>query len=212
LHIQEGILSPPVLIAGGVVAAAGVVVGLRRIDDERIPRIAVLSSAFFVASLIHVPVGPSNAHLVLNGMMGILLGWAAFPALLIALLLQAVLFGFGGLTTLGVNVTSMAVPAVLCCYAFGRGLRRGGPAVAFLSGFAAGFTAILLSAALVCAALVTTGREFLRVAEAVGLAHLPIAIIEGLITASLGVFLRKVKPEVLEVDAAPAGGKESNDA
>lgn len=211
MHISEGILSPPVLIAGGVVAAAGVAMGLRRIDDERIPRVAVLSSAFFVASLIHVPVGPSSAHLVLNGMMGILLGWAAFPALLIALLLQAVLFGFGGLTTLGVNVTSMAVPAVLCWYAFGRGMRRRDPGVTFLCGFAAGSGAILLSAALVCAALMTTGEEFLRVAELVGLAHVPVAIIEGLITGSLGVFLRKVKPELLDVGGAPAGVKEPND-
>ena len=47
--------------------------------------------AIFVASLVHVPVGPSSMHLVLNGLLGLLLGWAAFPAILVGLLLQAVL-------------------------------------------------------------------------------------------------------------------------
>ena len=200
MHISEGILSPAVLVAGGVVAAAGVALGLRKIDDERIPQTAVLSAAFFVASLIHVPVGPTNAHLVLNGVMGVLLGWAAFPAMLIALLLQAVLFGFGGLTTLGVNVTVMATPAVLCHYAFGAAMRKGNVRTAFLAGGAAGSGAVLLSAALVCAALMTTGREFGRLAGLVGLAHVPVAIIEGLVTGSLAVFLKKVKPELLEVN------------
>lgn len=46
---------------------------------ESIPKVGVLSSAFFVATLIHVPVGPSSIHLVLNGLMGVMLGWAAFP-------------------------------------------------------------------------------------------------------------------------------------
>jgi cobalt/nickel transport system permease protein len=39
-----------------------------------------------VASLIHVPIGPSNAHLILNGLVGLLLGWGAFPAILVALI------------------------------------------------------------------------------------------------------------------------------
>ena len=203
MHVSEGILSMPVLIAGGAAAAVGVAIGLRKIDDERIPRIAVLASAFFVASLIHVPVGPSSAHLVLNGMMGVLLGWAAFPAVLVALLLQAVLFGFGGLTTLGVNVTIMATPAVVCHYAFGWGIRRRGARVSFLCGCGAGAGAILLSTLLLCAALVTTGREFVHVARLVVLAHVPVAVIEALVTGSLGAFLRKVKPELLSIHREP---------
>ncbi|MFP4388984.1 MAG: energy-coupling factor ABC transporter permease, partial [Desulfococcaceae bacterium] len=51
MHISEGVLSAPVLIAGAAVAAAGVAAGLRQLDEERIPRAALLSAAFFVASL-----------------------------------------------------------------------------------------------------------------------------------------------------------------
>jgi cobalt/nickel transport system permease protein len=206
LHISEGVLSPPVLAAGAALAAGGVAMGLRQLDEERIPRVAVLSSAFFVASLIHVPIFPSSAHLILNGLAGILLGWAAFPALLIALLLQAVLFGFGGLTALGVNTVVMATPAVICRYLFGWALRRGGPGLAFCCGFGAAAAAILLSTALLGLALLTTGREFLEVFALVAVAHLPVAAVEGLVTGSVAAFLWKVKPDLLGARTPRASG------
>ncbi|MFZ1680720.1 MAG: energy-coupling factor ABC transporter permease, partial [Rhizobiaceae bacterium] len=102
-HIPDGVLSLPVLAVGWTVTVAGVGYGLRRIADEEIPRVALFASAFFVVSLFAIPVGPTSIHLLLGGLMGIVLGPAIFPAALIALLLQAALFGFGGLTALGFN-------------------------------------------------------------------------------------------------------------
>ncbi|MDO9586042.1 MAG: cobalt transporter CbiM, partial [Syntrophales bacterium] len=113
MHISEGVLSAPVLVAGALLTVGGTAWGLKKMDYEKIPEVAVLSSAFFVASLIHVPVGPSSAHLILNGLVGLLLGWMAFPSILVALALQALLFQSGGFTTLGVNAFNMAAPAVL---------------------------------------------------------------------------------------------------
>lgn len=118
MHIEEGILSPPVLIAGTVCAAAGVAMGLKKMDAQDIPRVGVLTATFFVASLIHVPFGVASAHLILNGLLGILLGWVAFPAIFIGLTLQTLFFGYGGLSVLGVNTLTMALPAVLCHYLF----------------------------------------------------------------------------------------------
>ncbi len=197
MHISEGVLSPAVLAGGAALAVVGTAIGLKKLDYEAIPRVAVLSAAFFVATLIHVPVGPVGLHLVLNGLMGLLLGWLAFPAILIALFLQALLFQFGGLTVLGVNTVAMAVPAVLCFYAYRGWLRRGGT-LARVAAFACGATAILLSAVLVAVALLFTGQGFLEVAELVALAHVPVMIIEGLITLFVFLFLQKVRPEMLE--------------
>jgi hypothetical protein len=87
-------------------------------DYERLPQVYVVS-AFFVASFIHVPVGPAAVHLVLNGLCGLLLGWLAFPAILVGLTLQALLFQFGGLTTLGVNTFNLAFQ-MLVAYAWQR--------------------------------------------------------------------------------------------
>jgi len=197
MHISEGVLSPIVLGSGAALAAVGTAIGLKKIDYEAIPRVAILSAAFFVATLIHVPVGPSSEHLVLNGLMGLLLGWMAVPAILIALFLQALLFQFGGLTALGVNTVTMAAPAVFSFYAFRSLLRRKGT-VAAVGAFACGATSILLSGLLVAVALITTGEAFLEAAELLLLAHIPIMIIEGFITMFILLFLRKVKPEMLE--------------
>ena len=68
MHISEGVLSAPVLISGVAIAAAGTAVGFKKLDYEKIPQVAVLSAGFFIASLVHVPIGPSNAHLILNGL------------------------------------------------------------------------------------------------------------------------------------------------
>ena len=115
MHISEGVLSAPVLISGAALAAAGTAIGLKRLDYDRIAQVGVLSSAFFVASLIHVNVGPASVHLILNGIVGLLLGWSAVPAILVALTLQAIFFQYGGITVLGINTLIMALPAPAWC-------------------------------------------------------------------------------------------------
>jgi len=197
MHISEGVLSPAVLGAGALLSAGGVTVGLKKIDYEDIPRVAVLSSAFFVASLIHVPVGPSSVHLVLNGLVGVILGWRAFPSILVALSLQALLFQFGGFTVLGVNTFNMAVPALIAYILFNRPIRKGNGRMVFLWGFLAGVTGIAGGAVLIALCLVTTGEAFINVARLIVVSHIPVMIIEGIITGFCVIFLRKVKPEIL---------------
>lgn len=204
MHIPDGPLSVSavgigILGAGAALAAAGTAWGLRKLDYERVPQVALLSSAFFVASLIHVPLGGASVHLVLNGLVGLVLGWAAFPAILIALALQAVFFpGLGGFTTLGVNTVVMAAPAVVSYAMFHRLVRSPNQTAAMLTGFAAGALAVLLGAALLAAVLAAAGKEFETLAQAVLLAHVPVAMVEGLVTSSAVAFLRKVRPALLE--------------
>jgi len=197
MHISEGICSPPVLAAGYGLAVAGVAYGMRKIDPQSIPKVGVLSSTFFVASLIHIPIGPTSVHLVLNGLMGLLLGWAAFPAIMVALLLQGVLFQFGGLTTLGVNTLNMALPAVICYYLFRGMIHSEGIKKAAVAGFACGFISITLSLMAVAGNLILTQKAYLITAKVVLLAHIPVIVIEGIITAFVLVFLKKVKPEIM---------------
>ncbi len=197
MHISEGVLSPAVLVGGAALAAAGTAIGLKKLDYEAIPRVAILSAAFFVATLSHVPIGPVAEHMVLNGLMGLLLGWMAVPAILIALFLQALLFQFGGLTSLGVNTVTMSAPADICFYVFRPLLRQGG-VLSMVAAFACGASAIIMSGLLVALALLLTGEGFLQVAEMVLVAHIPIMIIEGIITLFVFLFLKKVNPEMLE--------------
>lgn len=199
MHISEGVLSAPVLISGIALAAAGTAVGFKKLDYEKIPQVAVLSAGFFIASFVHVPVGPSNVHLILNGLMGLLLGWVAFPAILVGLLLQAILFQYGGLTSLGVNVVIMSFPAVVCFYIFRPGIRSEKTGVYVSSAFFCGFLSVLMGNILMAFALVFSGDAFLTAAKVIVAAHIPIMIIEGIIAAACVKFLKKVKPEILEV-------------
>jgi cobalt/nickel transport system permease protein len=197
MHISEGALSASVLVAGAAITFAGTAVGLKKLDYDRIPRVSVLTATFFVASLIHVPVGISSAHLILNGLIGLLLGWTAFPAILVALFLQAVLFQFGGLTTLGVNTATMAGPAVLCYYLFGAGARKMKSPLPAVFGFLCGATAVLFSGLLVGTALILTDRALEKPAFTVVAVHLPIMAVEGILTAVIVSFFRAVRPEIL---------------
>ena len=198
MHIAEGVLSPEVLGIGAVLAAIGTIIGLRRLEGKNLVTAAMLSSVFFIGSLVHVPLGPGSVHLVLNGLLGILLGPAVFPVILTALLLQAVLFQFGGLTVLGVNTFTMAFPAMLCGMAARPWLLRRGSA-SFIMSFACGFLSVAGSALLTSLALIGSEEGFLRAAELLLAAHLPIMIVEGLVTAAAVQVLARVWPEILRV-------------
>ena len=197
MHISEGVLSAPVLIAGAALTAGGVALGLNKMDMDEVPKVAVLSSSYFVASLIHIPVGPTSVHLVLNGLNGLLLGWMCFPAILVGLTLQALLFQFGGLTSLGVNTLNMAFPALVGYYLFFPLVRRKNNALAVAAGGACGFVAIFLGAIMIGGSLYLTGTSFLAVAKLAVVAHIPVMIIEGVLTAFCVLALRKIKPELL---------------
>lgn len=200
MHISEGILSAPVLISSGAVAVVGTFIGLKKIDLDQIMPVALLSSAFFVAGLVHVPLGPGSVHLMLIGLIGVMLGWAAFPAILTALFLQALFFQFGGITVLGVNTVIMAAPAV-CCYYLTRPWLDNSkirPVAAFL----AGFLAILLASLLTSSALALTDTGFTAAAQLIIAANIPVMIIEGCITLFTISFFANVQPEILHLKYA----------
>ncbi len=201
MHIVDGALSNAVVIGGGIAAAGGIAMGRRSLDIDRLPTAGVLSASFFVASLIHVPIGPSSVHLILNGLAGLLLGWAAFPALFVGLLLQAVFFGFGGLTVLGINTLNIALPAVLAWLVFGRLIGRGTPGQGALWGGLGGGFAIAGTTAMVALSLALSGDAFLPAAKLVFFAHIPVMVIEALLTGFAVLLARKVKPELFTRNA-----------
>ncbi len=196
MHISEGVLNAPVLITGAGLALAGTAVGLKQMDYDRVAHVGVLSAAFFVTSLIHFNIGPASTHLILNGLLGLVLGWTAFPAILVALILQAVFFQFGGLTTLGVNTVIMALPALVCYYIFGP-LLQGPKRKIMLAAFSCGSVSVLGSALLLGAALVLAEKNFWAVSSIIVLANIPVMIIEGIVTAFCIAFIKKVSPEIL---------------
>lgn len=200
MHIVDGALSNPVLITGGLLTAGGLAVGLRKLDMDLIPAAGVLSATFFVASLIHVPIGPSSVHLIMNGLAGIILGWAAFPALFVGLLLQAIFFAFGGISVLGVNVVNIAGPAVIVgVLARPFVIHARSAFKASVIGGLAGSFAVSLTTLFVALSLAMSGENFIAGAKLVFIAHIPVMIIEGLLTAAALYLIYRVKPELFDV-------------
>ena len=196
-HIPDGVLSAPVLMAGAAVSVAGAALGLRALGPERVPKAAVLSAVFFVASLVHLPAGLASVHLMLNGLMGVVLGAAAYPAIIVALLLQALLFGFGGVLVLGTNAMNMAVPALLMGLVVRVLWRPGQPRRTALLGALAGAGAVALTSLMVAASLGLSVREFVPAAKLVAATALPLMVVEGFFTAAALGLIARVKPELM---------------
>ena len=207
MHIPDGILPAAVCVAGYATTGVATWYSLRQINQKEnpqadIPKASLLTAAFFVASWIHIPVPPTSVHLVLNGLLGVVLGYYAFPAILIGLFFQAVMFQHGGLTTLGVNATVMGVPALLAFHVFQL---RGGRSrvLTGVLGFLGGAVGIGLAAVFALVILVTTIPSHLDAqAEwasiyAVTMAQIPLMVIEGVFTALVVLFLQRVRPELL---------------
>ncbi len=210
MHISDGLLPARVCIVGYALTGGLTWYSLRQIDrqsttTEDIPKASLLTAAFFAASAIRFPLPPVSLHFVLNGALGVVLGCYAFPAVLVGLFFQALVFGHGGLTTLGINAVIMGIPALLSSSLFRvRGvILRPGRFTNNLFAFLAGSCGVGLSAMLFFGLVITMLPADVDVAVerqaafALLLAHVPLMLLEGLFTAMLVSFLTRMKPEVI---------------
>nr|WP_320010822.1 cobalt transporter CbiM [uncultured Desulfobulbus sp.] len=196
MHIADGVLPTAVAAGSYVLTLAGVGLSLRTLAERDLPKIAVVSSSFFVASLIHLPLGPTSVHLLLPGLVGALLGPTAFLSIVVGLFLQSLLFQFGGLTALGANSLMMGLPALICGFLYRR--LRGTSKISngVVGGLVSGL-GVVMAACLLALLLATGGESFLGVAKMALVAHIPVMVIEGLVGGFVISFLYQVKPELL---------------
>jgi cobalt/nickel transport system permease protein len=289
VHIADGVLSWPWLAGGFALSALLALLGAWRVRDEEVPRVALLTAAFFVASSIHLRLGPTSVHLLLNGLVGVVLGRRAPLAILVGVALQAALIPHGGFSTIGVNACTQALPALLAGWLFGvltrapwvrdgwfrsglvglsaaawaysvvfgvvllwtnplrdlvvtssgaglvvnavhwepalrvtmhpatgvavvlfaaacaGGERRMGNAPYFPLGLLVGVVSVVATTALTGLVLLLDGADkWSTFVTLVFLAHLPLAVLEGLVLGCTVGFLARVKPELLGVETEPA--------
>lgn len=196
MHISDGILSSDVVITTSIIGVVLLAFSLKNLKNDNIAILSAMSAMFFIASFIHIPLGPTQIHLILLGLIGMLLGSGVFLAILIALLLQATLLGYGGLSSLGANLIIMATPAYIIHLLVKKGLLN------FLSEklkyFAIGFLAVFLSTILLSVILIFAKDEYFYVALTVIAANIPAMVIEGLVTLFLINYVKKAMPQLLE--------------
>ena len=211
MHIPDGIL--PIAVSIGGYAATGLMTwySLKKINQKEeprkgIPKASLGIAAFFVITMIQIPVPPMSIHLVLTGLLGILLGYYAFPAVLISLLFQAILFQHGGLTTLGINALILGLPAFICYYLFkGAKLYKKHSKVQWIFwGFLIGALGVLMNVLIFMGVVATSLSSAIDIqAEKIALnalmvGNIPLIIIEGVMTATTIIYLRRIKPSLLE--------------
>ncbi len=156
MHVPDGFLSPQTYVPAFVVAAGAWAYAARqlqrRLDETLLPRLAVLSALGFVLMSVMLPLpGGTSVHASGIGILAVVFGpWLTFAVVSLVLLLQALVFGAGGITVLPVNALAMGLAgsAAAC---LGYRLLKGLDERAGL--FAAGWLAAVVPAVLIAIVL-----------------------------------------------------------
>ena len=221
MHIPDGYLGPATsgvfyaVMAPLWVAASRIV--KKTLKAKQVPLLAIGAAFSFVIMMFNVPIpGGSTGHAVGGVLVAILLGpWAAMIAITVALAIQALLFGDGGITAIGANCFNMATVIPFVGYYTYRLIAGPGQAASnrrTIAAFIAGYVGINVAA--LCAGVefglqphlchTATGQALycpygLRVAvPAMTAGHLLVfGWVEALVTALVVKYLQKQAPEML---------------
>ncbi|PIZ16897.1 cobalamin biosynthesis protein CbiM [Candidatus Desantisbacteria bacterium CG_4_10_14_0_8_um_filter_48_22] len=147
MHIPDGYLGP---VTSGIFYAAMVPIWAiasktvnKTLKAKQVPLLAIGAAFSFVIMMFNVPIpGGTTGHAVGGALVAILLGpWAACIAVTVALVVQALLFGDGGITAIGANCFNMAFVAVFTGYYLYKLISRKAPAASNRRMIAAGIAA-----------------------------------------------------------------------
>lgn len=213
MHIPDGYLSPQTYIPLWTVFAGFLSVALRKIKSElsskNVPYLGIASAFSFLIMMFNIPIpGGTTGHAVGSSIIALVLGpWTAVVAVSVALIIQAIVFGDGGITAIGANCFNMAIVMPFVSYWAFRLANRKSESTRniFISSFFAGYAGLTIAALLTALEFgiqpmiaSSAGKPLyapygLEIAVPVmALEHLLLfSIIEGLVTAMIVRFFIK---------------------
>src|ERR1700739_4888980 len=152
MHIPDGFLTPRVWGPLDVVSGSVVAWSLKKVsavfEEKAVPLMGVLAAFIFAAQMINLPIaGGTSGHFLGGALAGALLGpWAGLVIITVVLFVQCFLFQDGGVAALGANIFNMGILGSMGGALLYRGGMRifRGPRATFVSGFAAGWLAMVL--------------------------------------------------------------------
>ncbi|WP_292663196.1 cobalt transporter CbiM [Nitratifractor sp.] len=213
MHIPDGYLSPATVATSYAVMLPLWAYGFRKLksflDEKTLPLLGSLSALSFLVMMFNIPVpGGTSGHAIGTALLAILFGpWVAFIAVSFVLLIQALVFGDGGISTWAVNAFDMAFIAAFAGYAVYQALKEKTKFAPFIAGW------VSINAAALCDAVVLGIQPWLF-SDAAGkplyfpfglevtvpammTAHLLIfGVIEGVFTQIVYTFLKKREGQV----------------
>lgn len=211
MHIPDAFIPLPQAAIYWIIALIFVALALRwarnELSEEKIPLIAVLAAGIFAIQAFNLPVGMgTSGHLVGGALAAIVLGspFAAVFILTIVLIIQGVVFGDGGITTMGANIINMGVIGGFVGYYSYHGIKSVIKNKFIPAAIAAWLGCFI--AAVVCAIEMFIAGTFPLVPGviAMGTYHAAIGIIEGVITAGAIYLIYTTRPDLIELDKGDA--------
>lgn len=213
MHIPDAFI--PIWQGGiyWIIALVFVILALRwaknEMSEEKLPLVAVLAAGIFALQSFNLPVSMgTSGHLVGGALAAIILGspFAAVFILTLVLIVQGVLFGDGGLTTMGANIINMGVIGGFVGFYSFKGLMKMTKSMP-VSGFIAAWLACLIPALACAIEMFLAGTFPLKEGLlAMGIYHAAIGVIEGIVTVAAIYLIASVRPDLVDSGIKPAAG------
>jgi cobalt/nickel transport system permease protein len=210
MHLPDGLILLTIAIPTFIITLLFWVISFKKIKltEQQVPLMGLLTALFFAAMMINIPlIGPTTAHLLGGAVIGLILGpFAGLISMSIILVMQALLFGDGGLVVLGANVLNIGIIGVFIpCIIFivlnklfkpkmGRSLF----AIIFISAFFGDLLAAIAAGIEVGLSPISPWYGLNVAVPFMVLNHSIIGAIEGIVTVILIMTLLKLRPDVME--------------
>lgn len=211
MHIPDAFVPLGQSVVYWIIALVFIALALKwarsELDDEKVPLVAVLAAGIFAIQAFNLPVGMgTSGHLVGGALAAIVLGspYAAVFILTLVLLIQGIIFGDGGLTTMGVNIINMGVIGGFVGYYTYSGLRGISGNTYAAAAFAAWLACFVPALAAAIEMAIAGTFPLVPGLMAMGLYHAAIGIIEGVITAGAIYLIANARPDIMEKRAEVA--------
>lgn len=223
MHMADALLSPAVGGALWAGSLGALIICARKLkekmDDRLIPLMGVLGAFIFAGQMINftIPMTGSSGHIGGGLLLAILLGpYAAFLVIASVLVIQALFFADGGLLALGANIWNLGIyPAFIGYPLIYRAIAKKNASnkaitIASVLGVVAGLQLGALSVVLETKLSGITELPFSTFFLMMQPIHLAIGLIEGFATAGIVVYVRSLRPDIVDnldgVKSMSAGG------
>ncbi|MGN9778711.1 energy-coupling factor ABC transporter permease [Micromonospora sp. H33] len=212
MHISNGIINGPVAAAFAAVALAAmafcVLRGRQDLDDRLAPMAGLVAAFIFAVQMLNFPIFTAgvSGHLLGGALAALLVGpWVGALCVAVVLVVQALVFGDGGVAMLGLNITNMAVLGTAVAYLLIAALLRvlpRTPAGLAVTAFVSALVSVVVAAMgfvvqYQLGGTTDLGGNLAGLAGTMAVSHLLIGIGEGLITATTVVTVAKVRPDLV---------------
>lgn len=211
MHIPDGFLDLSICAVAYLVALIFWVFAFRRarqvLSERQIPLMGTLTAMFFAAQMMNYPIiGGTTAHLLGGPILAITLGpYAGLISMTIILLIQALFFGDGGITTFGANVWNMGIigvfiPYIICLLVMKMVKDKNGMLIgAFIGALIGDLLAAVFAGLELGLSTLTFPYSISIAVTAMAIHHFFIGIGEGIITVIIISVLLKTRPDLLQL-------------